>query len=400
MSFRTRLTSFFVVIVIVPMLAFGFLVFRLISQSQQGKADARANGLATAAGTVYTREAATARADAETIARSVGSLHGGALRARVAQLAAQAGIARITVDQGAQRLVDIGTRSALAPGVARVTSSAGSRTLTVTTSELTANDLVHDLLAHDVGVVVRQGQQDAWRGACRAGVDRAPTTRDAHTPGLRLSRRHPGLQGVRSRPGGDNRSFQPLRDRVFSQHEPRDRSAFIAGFLLLAFSFSVLASKALQGQLSRFLQAARRLGTGDFSSPVPIEGHDEFAALGEEFNRMSNQLENRIGELARERARLRESIRRSGQTFASNLDRPVLLDLALRTAADAVHADFGRLTARAHADESLTEAAKLGSFSGADNGVIEAERSALKNGDLGEHRSRRSQCRIRDVGAV
>ena len=40
MSFRTRLTSFFVVIVVLPMVAVGLLVFRLINQSEQGKADA------------------------------------------------------------------------------------------------------------------------------------------------------------------------------------------------------------------------------------------------------------------------------------------------------------------------------------------------------------------------
>jgi hypothetical protein len=37
MSFRTRLTSFFVLIVVVPMAAVGFLVFRLIDDSQSGK---------------------------------------------------------------------------------------------------------------------------------------------------------------------------------------------------------------------------------------------------------------------------------------------------------------------------------------------------------------------------
>jgi hypothetical protein len=46
MSFRARLTSFFVVIVVLPMVAVGFLVFRPIGQSEQGKAGARANGLA------------------------------------------------------------------------------------------------------------------------------------------------------------------------------------------------------------------------------------------------------------------------------------------------------------------------------------------------------------------
>ena len=53
MSFRTRLTSFFVLIVVVPMIAVGFLVFRLIGDSQQGKADARADGLASAAASLY-----------------------------------------------------------------------------------------------------------------------------------------------------------------------------------------------------------------------------------------------------------------------------------------------------------------------------------------------------------
>ena len=107
-------------------------------------------------------------------------------------------------------------------------------------------------------------------------------------------------------------------------------AVFIAAFLLLAFAFSVLAARELQSQLGRFLQAARRLGGGDFSSPVPIEGHDEFAALGEEFNKMSSQLATRLEELQQERARLRESVRRIGQTFASNLDRPALLEVALQ----------------------------------------------------------------------
>ena len=49
MSFRARLLTFFVLIVVVPMVAMGVLMFRLISDSQQGKADARAGGLASAA---------------------------------------------------------------------------------------------------------------------------------------------------------------------------------------------------------------------------------------------------------------------------------------------------------------------------------------------------------------
>ena len=120
----------------------------------------------------------------------------------------------------------------------------------------------------------------------------------------------------------------------------------LAAFLIAAFGFAVAVSRSLQAQIARFLAGARRLAAGDFSTEVPIEGRDEFAALGEEFNKMSRQLESRLEELGQERARLEDSIRRIGETFASNLDRDGLLEIVLRTAVDAVGADCGRATAR------------------------------------------------------
>ena len=70
MSFRTRLTSFFVVIVVVPMVAVGVLVYSLISDSEHAKAEARANGLVSAAVAQYASASSAARADAATIARN------------------------------------------------------------------------------------------------------------------------------------------------------------------------------------------------------------------------------------------------------------------------------------------------------------------------------------------
>jgi len=58
MSFRTRLTTFFVLIVVLPMIAVGFLVLRLISDSERGKADARANGVLSVAVRLYQTESA------------------------------------------------------------------------------------------------------------------------------------------------------------------------------------------------------------------------------------------------------------------------------------------------------------------------------------------------------
>ena len=64
--------------------------------------------------------------------------------------------------------------------------------------------------------------------------------------------------------------------------------------------------------------------------------------------------------------------------------RPALLELALKTALDAVQADRGRLSVRSTADEPLAEAARVGSLAGAEELVHEAERAALKSGALGE----------------
>ena len=46
------------------MAAVGFLVFRLIDDSQQGKADARVNGIASAAASVYEQASRSASYDA------------------------------------------------------------------------------------------------------------------------------------------------------------------------------------------------------------------------------------------------------------------------------------------------------------------------------------------------
>jgi diguanylate cyclase (GGDEF)-like protein len=117
---------------------------------------------------------------------------------------------------------------------------------------------------------------------------------------------------------------------------------------------------------------------------VPIEGHDRFAALGEEFNKMSAQLERRLEELQQERARLRASIHRIGQTFESNLDRPALLELALRTAVDAVQATCARLTVRDSPEEPLAQVGLVGSLSGLEGHCHKAEARALSNGGLGQ----------------
>jgi len=379
MSFRTRLTSFFVLIVVTPMLAVGFLVFRLISDSQEGKADARANGLATAAASLYQSEGLAARGDAQVIARAIAATRPAATPGKVSGLASQAGLARVTVGGGSGPSIDIGDPTAIAPGTAFVASSV--RPLVISVSELTAGEYARRLQGPGVAIVVRQGGRtlaSTMPGTPDRPIPRQGTTTLAGTSYRTVTQSFRGFGGT------------PVTVAVLSSLSATTASvtgsrilaaAFIVAFLALAFSFSVLASRGLQRQIARFLHAARRLGSGDFSEPVPIEGHDEFAELGKEFNSMSSQLEKRLDELSQERARLREAIRRIGQTFASNLDRQALLELALKTAMDAAQAGCGRVSARLTDDDPLSEAIREGSIDGLEGAIYHAERAALDDGD-------------------
>ena len=101
---------------------------------------------------------------------------------------------------------------------------------------------------------------------------------------------------------------------------------------------------------------------------------------------MSAQLDERLGELSRERRRLRGAIRRIGQTFAANLDRQELLKLALQTAVDGVEAQAAA-SFRAAPDAKLAETARAGGLDGFEPVIFEAERAALRSGDLGEERA-------------
>jgi diguanylate cyclase (GGDEF)-like protein len=380
MSFRTRLSIFFLLIVIVPMVAIGVLGFRLISDSEQGKADARAGGLASAAASVYESASAQARTDAAAVARDPALQSAAKRRARLAALASSAGLARTTVTHGGVTLADVGDRTAIAPGVATVRRNGQDTPLSVAVSELTAAQYARQLASHDAGVVVRQGSRTLAATVPGAQGVAFPTEGTVHLGGDDYRVVTLGFPGF----GGSPVDVTVLSNLSATNASLRSSRAvavgFIIGFLVLALAFALLASRALQAQLGSFLQAARRLAAGDFSSPIETQGHDEFAALGEEFNNMSTQLAHRLDELSQERARLRESISRIGQTFASNLDRQALLELALKTAVDAVQGSCGRLSVRPVEGEPLVETASEGSFEGLAVAISAAEREVELEG--------------------
>jgi diguanylate cyclase (GGDEF)-like protein len=391
MSFRSRLTLFFVAIVIVPMASMAIVLFRLLSDNEHGKGDARIAARQEAAIHLYE----DARRGSTTVARRIAANDAplaAALRAgdrariqrRTEQLRARYRVARILVrDPKGLPLGDAGSQLATFPATLQLIDQRRRSYGTIQVATETAPhyaDLVHRIAGLDV-VVLRGGKRIAGT---------LPTIDPSDLP---ARQGHVTVESndyrVSSFPapgfGGAHVQVSVLDSTSVTEgnvHSSRTiAAAILIGFFILAFTFAVLVSRSLQRQILAFLDAARRLGSGDFSAQVPTVGHDEFAALGEQFNQMAGQLEEREEDLRQERVRLESAMRRIGETFASNLDRDALLEIVVRTAVDGVAAAAGRATVRTDAAEPLRQVATVGAPAGLEETVRAAEAVVLETGE-------------------
>src|SRR3954453_7689157 len=144
MSFRVRLTLFFVLIVVFPMVAVGVVVFRLISDNETAKVEARlAEGQGAAIG-LYDeapkdalrelRRVGAATAFIQAVRR--GDREQGLDRAR--GLVVAAGIERLVLGRSGGAGLDVGPRSAIAPASRDVIGSSGRRIGRLQVSVVTA----------------------------------------------------------------------------------------------------------------------------------------------------------------------------------------------------------------------------------------------------------------------
>ncbi len=390
MSFRARLTLFFVVIVIVPMLAVAIVLFRLIADNETGKADASVAAYQQTAINLYS--AARARADRTiprigtdaTLAAALREGKAAAATARARTLLARRDVDRIVITDG-EVDVDAGSPMAIAPAVRDLVGQGTQRFGRLEVSVTLAGDYA-DLVKRTTGadVIVAEGARTLATTLPTAG---SPT--DLPPPGE--------PQDV-TIDGRDHRavtftatSFRGRQIHVVLLTDDADRqdaitrsrllaAGILLGFLTLALTFAIAVSRSLQAQIGSFLAAARRIASGDFSTEVRTSGHDEFAELGAEFNKMSHQLESRLEDLRQERARLQTSLRRIGQTFASNLDRDALLEIVVRTAVDGLDAQGGRASVRAAFGRPVEEVVRAGGLEGRLEALAEAEAEALTTG--------------------
>jgi len=186
MSFRNRLRLFFVVIVIVPMIAVGAVLFILIANAETGKDDARVSANSDAA----VRIADDAIRDGQTLGREIATdvpfatavrrNDIEALQARAEDLLRRKNAERIVIARGANRAaVDVGNASATFPGTVRLLDedrrSFGRLQVSVVTPSAYAQR-VKRLTGLEV-MIMRLGGgvlTSTLRGAGRAKIARSP----------------------------------------------------------------------------------------------------------------------------------------------------------------------------------------------------------------------------------
>ncbi|MEJ7798854.1 MAG: diguanylate cyclase [Solirubrobacteraceae bacterium] len=393
MSFRNRLGLFFVLIVIVPMMAVAVLLFGLLAKGERSTGDADIGARQVGAQRLFSEQQRAAEQPLASIGRdrilSQALLSGNNARARkrAGQLLVSQRVARIVFARGARPVVSVGDRTAIAPARLELKSSSRTRLGILGVSVVEARAYAEEVRrVTDLHVVVRNGAR-----LLASTLDEAAD--------LELPDRGAGmvqLDGSRYRvagfpPGG----FPGQQVRIFTLGLPATTAgavrdgrivigAILLGFLVIALICAVLVSRSLQRQLASFLEAARRLAAGDFSAQVSTVGKDDFAGLGEAFNAMSRELERRLAELSQERARAQYSMRRLGEAIASKLDRDALLQIVVRSAVDGVPADAGRAYVRGTDGVTLEERARAGDMNGLDAVVTSVEADALRRGSPGE----------------
>jgi len=329
-SFRSRLALFFVLIVIVPMLAVTFLLFRLIAQSENGKSNAAIAAQHDVATQLFREERSLAqaaiKADIQNDRVFVSSLvRGDHERAskRARQLVRSRGIERIVVVRDGRTIVQAGDTQAIAPVTRPIRAegrSLGDLAVSVIDAPAYA-ERVRTIARLDV-VVRDEGRVIA---STLPGLDKVELPLDGGEIKLN-GHEYRVVSFTDPKPFSGHRvRVSTLRAIGSTSGKIRDgritAASILVGFFLIAIACAVLVSRMLQEQIAGFLAAARRVAAGDFSAEVAIVGRDEFAELGDEFNKMSKELKRRLGESLTDELTQLPNLRAYDQAVADEIER-------------------------------------------------------------------------------
>ncbi|HYY73296.1 MAG TPA: GGDEF domain-containing protein [Solirubrobacterales bacterium] len=384
MSFRGRLTLFFLLIVVLPMIAVAVLVTQVTSKSGSGKADARLASSMDAALALYRDDVTAARRAAGNFASDpdlVAALRSGdpATIQGVAPRVAQGnGIRALEIrDPGGHRLAKVGGTYAVAAYRLKLRGPGGplGTLIASTTTPSAYLDQMRHITGREGAVLSGNRPLAATVGVRDVSLPASGHSMDVEVAGEKMRAATADLPG----PGALRLALLgPVTSGGFFSSSPLVAAA-LAVFFAVALVFVAMLLRALGGQVEAMLDAARGIGEGDFSRKVPVVGNDEMAGLASEFNKMSDRLSAQMEELRRQQMEIDRSVRRIGEAFASGLDRQAMLEVIVETALGACGARYGTiaLTGRAGAE------AEAGDPSGRLQDVaVAAEGEAMRRGDI------------------
>lgn len=156
--------------------------------------------------------------------------------------------------------------------------------------------------------------------------------------------------------GSGSGEVRPLTEEMqvlaWTSNEPvqalrRSVLGSLIGLLLLAIIatafLAYLLARLITRPLDELSDGARAIAAGNFEYRIPVRSRDEVGQLAESFNEMSDHLDLVITDLESSRDQLQRVVDRVGATLRSTHDMGQILDSILSTAADAVSADAGCL---------------------------------------------------------
>jgi diguanylate cyclase (GGDEF)-like protein len=403
-TFRRRLILFFVLIVGLPMVAFAVLITQVAEEWRTGKADARLDAGMETALSLFDRSLAAAAADARVAGRD--DAVAAALRRRDPQASREAAVrlrserdlAALTVETpGGRTLASVGAPDAIAVSGVVVRDPDGTlgrvRAAALQADQYAAR--VRNLTGREVALFRGERRLGSTVELGEAQLPEGDGTADVELPGgeLRVSTVSPD----RADPGLRLALFGSTGGEGLVAASPQVVLAVVA-FFAVALLCVVLLVRALQGQVREMFAAARRVGGGDFSQKVPVEGNDEMAGLAREFNTMSERLAEQMAALRGQRAELERSVRRIGEAFGAGLDRATLLEIVAETALAACEATFARvLLPRPEGLQAEAGEAPEGALGDA---LRDAEEQALRDGVSAEAARGEAQAAAEPLGAL
>jgi signal transduction histidine kinase/CheY-like chemotaxis protein len=164
---------------------------------------------------------------------------------------------------------------------------------------------------------------------------------------------------------------RPAADALAPLRAPIIRSAFIFAFgLALAVLASLFLARHMIAPIRKLQAGAARIGSGDLSHRIEVRTGDEVEALGEEFNRAAEKLqeshtrlEEKVAARTRELARSIDELRALGevsQAVSSTLDLQNVLSTIVTQAVRLANADAGTIYTLDETAETFMPRANVG----------------------------------------